>query len=197
MIELPALAVPNGASPAILDFGGFLRPGLGGRVQRIDRMGNRFKVGFTFPPLPSVDVGRIVVARLIRGKTEGIRMEMPLLSFKPGIPGAPKVNGAGQSGRALICDGFTPYYAAKEGQWFSHHHATGSCLYNVDAQTVMNGSGAGTINLSPMLRVEPADNDVLNFATPIIEGFVAGEEWRWEMSLEHNLAIQFEIEEFE
>ena len=195
MIELPALAVPNGASPGLIDFGGFLTPGLGGRVQRINRLGNRFKIAVSYPPLPADGMGRIVVSRLIRGKTEGVRIEMPLL-YDPGIPGQPRVNGGGQAGRTLVCDGFAPNYSIREGQWFSHEFAGGRCLYNVDQQLTLSNTGTGTINLSPMLRVQPADNDVLNFTRPMIEGFVKGEEWRWEMSLEHNMAIQFEIEEF-
>lgn len=197
MIELPTDAVPNGAEPALVDYGGFLRPGLGGRVQRIDRMGNRFKVAFSFPPFASVGLGRIVVSRLLRGKTEGIRIEMPLLGFKPGAPGSPVVDGAGQSGRSLLVRGFTPNYAIREGAWFTHVHANGRCLYNVDASVAADATGDAELSISPMLRVEPADGDVLEFGKPTIEGFVEGEEWRWRMSLEHHVHMEFEVEEFE
>lgn len=195
MIELPNWAVPNGASGTLIDYGGFLTPALGGEVQRIDRPGNRFRWAFTLPPVQAKDRGRILVSRLIRAKTEGIRIEIPLLGFKPGAPGAPRVNGAGQAGRSLIVDGFTPNYAAKEGQWFNHVKEGRSYLYNMDGQTVADGSGVGTINFSPMLRAEPADNDVLEFAQPVVEGFVMGDEWSWEMSLDLHIEIQFEVVE--
>lgn len=195
MIELPDWAIPNGASPSLMDFGGFLTPGLGAEVQRLDRMGNRFLISVTMPPAPSHDKGRILVSRLIRGKTEGIRIEYPLLGFKPGSPGAPKVNGGGQSGRSLICDGFTPHYVIREGQWFSLEHAGRHYLHNADAEVVANASGQATITFSPMLRIEPSDNDALHFAKPMIEGFSMGSEWSWQLSIDHNIAIAFDVAE--
>lgn len=195
MIQLPSLPAPNGASPGYVDFGGFLTPVLGGRVQRLDRMGNRFKLHVSMPPMPSADTGRIFVSRLIRGKTEGVLMEYPLLDFEPGAPGSPLVNGGGQAGRTLIADGFTPNYSIREGQWFSLVHDGQRYLHNVDAGVTANASGQATLSISPMLRVEPDDDDVLEFGKPMIEGFIMGEEWRWEMSLAHHLGMEFEIEE--
>jgi hypothetical protein len=195
LIELPDKVVPNGASPGYVDFGGYLQPALGGRTQRIDRLGNRFKIALTLPPLPAEPLGRIVVSRLIRAKTEGLRVEYPLMGFKPGSPGSPRVNGVGQSGRTLICDGFTPHYAIREGQWFNHEQSDDRLLYNVDAGTIASAAGEAEILISPMLRLEPTDNDVLNFARPVIQGRVLGEEWAWEWSLAHHAQIAFEIEE--
>ena len=195
MITLPTSPAPVAAAPYIVDFGGFLTPGLGGEVQRLDRMGNRFGIAVTMPPLESEEDGRILVGRLIRGKTEGVLTQFPLLSFDPGSPGAPLVNGTGQSGKSLICDGFTAGYTIKEGQWFSLIHGGRRYLHNVDAQVAANGSGQATLTISPMLRIEPANNAVLEFAQPMIEGFIHGEEWRWQMSLEHLIGIEFEVRE--
>lgn len=195
MIELPEWAVPNAAAPGYVDFGGFLTPGLGARVQRLDRMGNRFKVALSWPPEVYGKRGRVLVSRLISGKTEGMRVEFVQPGFKIGAPGTPRVNGAGQAGRTLICDGFTPHYAVREGQFFSHEHDGQHYLYKVDAQTVANASGQLDLPITPMLRVEPTDNDLLHFAKPMIEGFIMGEEWRWDISLAHHVAIECEIQE--
>lgn len=197
MIELPSLPAPVNAEPALIDFGGWVTPPLGGRTQRVDRLGNRFKIAVTMPPMPSQDVGRVFVRRLIAGKFEGVRMEYPLLSFAPGIPGNPVVNGNGQAGRSLAVRGFAPGYQVKEGQFFSHVHAGGRCLYVSDGNVTANGSGVAAVPISPMLRVQPADGDVLEFAQPMIEGFVRGEEWSWTMSVDHLMRLQFELEEFE
>jgi hypothetical protein len=195
MIELPLWAVPNGATVTYVDFGGFLVPGLGGEVQRLNRMGNRHRISVSFPPAPSHDKGRILVNRLRQGKTEGIRIEFPLLSFKPGSPGAPKVDGAGQAGRLLAVDGFTPHYAYQEGQWFSLLHNGRHYLHSIDTAGMANASGQAVLSITPMLRVEPNDNDELHFARPMIEGYIMGEEWQWSMSLAHHLMIEAEIEE--
>lgn len=195
MIDLPSTPSPSGATCSLLDYGGFLTPGLGGEVQRIDRMGNRARLAVTMPPMLSEPTGRIWVRRLIAGKTEGVRMEFPLLSFKPGSPGTVLVNGANQSGRTLIVDGATPNYAFREGQPFSIVHSSRHYLHWVDAQVIANGSGQATLSISPMLRIEPANNAVCHFGKPMIEGFIMGEEWSWEMDLAHHIGIGFEVVE--
>jgi len=193
MIDLPDWAVPNGADVWLQDFGGFLQPGLGGLVQRIDRMGNRFGISLTFPPMPSKDKGRILVSRLIRGKTEGVRIEYPLLGFKPGAPGAVLVNGGLQSGRVLIVDGASANYAFREGQPFSIEQAGQHYLHFVDAEVIASATGQATLSISPMLRVQPSDNAACHFAKPQVEGYMMGEDWRWQMSLEHHIAIAADL----
>jgi hypothetical protein len=194
MIDLPVWAIPNGCEPSLQDFGGFLTPGLGGSVQRIDRMGNRFSVSVTFPPMQSKDKGRILISRLLRGKTEGIRIEYPLLSFKPGSPGNVLVNGVGQSGRTLIVDGATPYYAFREGQPFSLEEDGQHYLHFVDAEVIANASGQATLSISPMLRVEPSDNAVCHFGKPMIEGYMMS-DLSWALDVAHLIQVSAEISE--
>lgn len=197
MIDLPDYPSPNGATPGLIDFGGLLEPMLGGEVQRIDRLGNRFKINVTLPPMPSRDVGRIWVSRLIRGKAEGVRLPYPLLSFDPGVPGSPVVDGADQTGRTLAVSGFTAAYAVKEGQPFSIEDENGRhYLHFADGQTIADGNGDADVPLSPMLRHPFEDGATCHFAKPMIEGFIRGEDWRWEMMLDHNLGLTFEIEEY-
>ena len=195
MIVLPTDIGPVDASPSLIDFGGFLEPALGGEVQRIDRLGNRFAIKVKMPPLESVGAGRIWVSRLISGKTEGVRMEYPLLSFDPGAPGAPVVNGNGQAGRSLNVRGFSASYVAKEGQFFTHVRAGRCYLYKVDADTTATAGGQALLPITPMLRVEPVDGDQLLFAQPVIEGFVHGDEWSWNMRVDHMLGLEFEVRE--
>ncbi|MES2902831.1 MAG: hypothetical protein V4696_01475 [Pseudomonadota bacterium] len=195
MIDLPDYPSPNGASPGLVDFGAFLRPPLGGPVQRVDRMGNRFAASFTMPPMPHGKLGRIWVSRLLRGKTEGARIAWPLLDFDPGLPGLPTVNGSGQAGRSLIVEGVQPNYTFREGQPFSvitggRHH-----LYFVDAEVIASGTGTATLAVTPMIRVEHLDGDECHFAKPMFEGFILGEGWQWEMDLNHHNGINFAIEE--
>lgn len=194
MIELPTWAVPNGASPVLQDFGGFLTPGLGGEVQRLDRMGNRFGISVTFPPFIGKQKGRILVSRLIRGKTEGVRIEYPLLDFAPGAPGSVKVDGASQSGRTLNVKDANPYYAFREGQPFSIENAAGQhFLHFVDEEVIADAAGDAELSISPMLRFEFADGATCHFAKPMVEGYIMGEEWRWSMSVERFIGLEFEI----
>lgn len=194
MIELPDWAVPNGAQPIYQDFGGFLTPGLGGEVQRIDRMGNRFGIALTFPVMLGVQRGRILVSRLIRAKTEGLRVEYPLLDFDAGAVGAPVVDGAGQAGRSLALRGVKPRYAFREGQPFSIVNAAGRhYLHFIDEAAFADAAGDAVISISPMLRFEFADGAICHFERPMVEGFIMGDELRWAMSVERFIGVECEL----
>lgn len=196
MIELPTWAVPNGASPFLIDFGGFLTPGLGGEVQRIDRMGNRFGITVSLPPVVGKDRGRILVSRMIRAKTEGVRIEYPLLDFAPGNAGTILIDGAGQTGRTLDVKGALPHYAFREGQPFSVENSDGRhYLHFVDTDAVADAAGDASLTISPMLREEFGDGDSCHFAKPMVEGFIEGDEWRWRLSIERHINIEFELRE--
>lgn len=195
MIELPDGVVPNGFTPRLMDFGGVLRPPLGGEILRVNRLGNRFAASVSLPPIPNADLGRVVVSRLIRAKVEGLRIELPLCGVDQGTPGAPLVNGAGQVGYSLNVDGLTPGYAFGEGYWFSIEAAGQHYLHNVAAAGMADGTGAATIEFAPALRVIPENNAVIHLAQPMMEGLVVGDEFAWSYSLAHHVGIEFEIEE--
>jgi hypothetical protein len=197
MIDLPDYPSPVSATPALVDFGAFLTPSLGGPVQRVERMGNRFQLSVTLPPLPNLQTGRQWVSRLVQGKQEGARMEWPLLGFEPGVPGPIKVAGAGQSGRTLNVDGATPNYAFREGQFFSLVISGQHYLYMVTTETFASNTSAGTATLAiePMLRVSPPDNADCHFGQPMIEGFIMGDAFAWDMALANFVGIAFDLVE--
>jgi hypothetical protein len=200
MINLPDHPTPQAATPGLVDFGAFLTPSLGGPVQRVERMGSRFRIAVTMPPMPNLDYGRQWVAKLVRGKQEGVRMPWPLLGFDPGSPGDVFVHttaGVGQSGRLLQCNGGTPNYVFREGQFFSLTSRAGrSYLYMVTAETAWV-SGGFTLPIEPMLRVPALENDPLNFGKPMIEGFIMGDSFAWEMALANFVGISFDLVEIE
>lgn len=195
MIDLPDDIGPTSATPRLLDFGGFLEPGLGGEVQRINRMGSRFAVAFTLPPLTNQKQGRIWVSRLIRGMTEGVRWTYPLLDFNPGAPGKFVVDGAGQAGRTLTIKDGTPNYAFREGQPFSIEVAGQNYLHFIDATSIADETGRATITFSPMLRVQPEHLNWMHFARPMIEGYVMGDQLSWELALNRTVGLSFDISE--
>lgn len=194
MIDLPDFPSPNGADLALQDFGAFLVPGLGGPVQRVNRMGSRFRGTFGLPPMLTKDA-RKWVARLIQGKQEGVRMPLPLLDFDPGAPGNVLINGADQTGTSLIVDGATPNYVFREGQPFSIETAGKHHLYMVRTETLANASGQATLPITPMLRRPHLDNDVCHFGKPMIEGFIMGDELAWNLALERVVSLSFDIAE--
>lgn len=194
MIDLPDFPSPNGADLAIQDFGAVLTPALGGPVQRVNRMGNRFRGSFTLPPMVT-KTARAWQAALVQGISEGVRMPYPLLDFDPGVPGTVLVDTSGQAGMSLKVKGATPGYAFRKGQVFSiltggKHH-----LYMVAIETIADASGNATLPLPIMLRRQHLNGDVCHFAEPMIEGFVSPDAAAWNLSLGNFVAMQFDINE--
>lgn len=194
VIELPDWAVPNGATPALIDFGGVLRPSTGGALLRVDRQGSRYKAGLTFPPFDDPAHGRVIVSRLIRAKRLGLRVEWPLLAPQE-IEDA-VVDGAGQAGTSIAIRGLTPRRVVREGFWLSLVRADGQhFLHNAAGQVLADAAGRANLRLSEMLRWPFADGDKVKLVRPMIEGIVDGDEQAWAISVEKFVSIEFTVEE--
>lgn len=194
MIEFPDNIAPNGCTPSLIDYGGVLRSAIGGASQSIDRLGSRFRVELSYPPMEDDD-GRVFVSRLIRAKREGLRVEYPLLSVDQGLPGSPVVDGAGQTGFNIAVRNLTANYSGYEGFWLSIERAGQHYLHNATANFTADALGDAVIPISPALRVPFLDGDIVNLAVPKVEGFIAGDEIGWQMSLAHHISFGVVIEE--
>lgn len=194
MIELPPWAIPNGASPALLDFGGVLRPDLGGPLQRVDRQGSRYRVALTFPVFSDPGHARVVVSRLVRAKRMGLRCEFPLVERQPLVDGL--VSGGGQSGTTLLVRGLTPGAVVREGFWMSIEAANGQhYLHNTAGEVIVDADGRAALPLSEMLRAPFVDGARVHLVRPMIEGLVDGSEQAWQVSVENYVSIEVTIEE--
>lgn len=194
MITLPDGVGPGEASPSLLDFGFLQRTGSGGETTRINRLGSRYRVGFAFGPFYPA-LGNIMVSRLLAAKSEGIRLPYPLLESQ-GAPGAPVVDGAGQTGGTLALRGLTPGYVCREGYWLSIVDENGRhYLQNVRTGGRADATGDLSIGITPILRWPFADGAVVHLARPMVQGFVDGDEWSWRMSVDRVIPIEFTVEE--
>jgi hypothetical protein len=194
VVELPSWAVPNGASPAFLDFGNVLRPSTGAELLRVDRLGSRYKVRLSFPPFTDPDQGRIIVSRLIRAKRMGLRIEYPLTHRQPLQDAV--VDGAGQAGTTLAIRGLHAGMTVREGFWLNAVRSNGQhFLHNVGREVIADAGGRAAIPLSEMLRRPFADGDRVKFVRPMVEGLVDGDEQAWSLSVEHFVGIEFTVEE--
>lgn len=195
MIEFPSHLVPNGAEPSIVDRGAVLR---GASAIRIDRAGSHYRIAVSHPPYRSQDDGRVVVSRLIRAKRQGLRIPYPLLSVDQGECGSSVVvDGAGQAGALLAIRGLNRGAVVREGYWLSIEAGTGQhYLHNVGAGVMADGDGRAVLDVSDTnLRFPFADGDRVHLIRPMIEGVIDGDEQRWSLSVEHNVAIEYVIEE--
>ena len=195
MIELPETPAPNGASPALLDFGIDLVPPTGAAELRVDRPGSRFTIEVSFPPMQP-DMARVFVSRLLEAKRVGVRIPFPLLDVDQGLPGLPVMNGAGQAGTTIALRGFVPGYVFKEGFWLSIENENGQhFLHNCRSTGAADASGIAQIKVETALRYPFADGAKVHFARPMIEGRPQGSEWGWQIPINRLIALSVPIRE--
>lgn len=189
MIELPPQFVPNGAEVSPLDFGFILRPQTGAEVLRIDKPGGRYVVKVSFPPMRPDDA-RVLTLLLELARTEGLRIEMPLLDVSQGSPGAPVVNGAGQTGTTLNVRGLTAGYLAKQGYWLTLVRASTGKRYLHRVRATGRAAADGTLALAivPPLRAPFADGDAVLLGKPVVEGWLV-DDLGWTLTVEHLVQI--------
>jgi hypothetical protein len=191
MIELPAFAHASSFAAEFID-AGFTQRGLQS-IDYIPRKGSRYKAAFTFGPYTG-DEGRVMVARLIRAKQEGMRVPLPLLHSQ-GNPGAPLIDGAVASGRVLPLKNVTPGYLCKEGYFLTLFKDGQAYLHQVAVGGRATDAGLLSITLNELLRTDFPNNAVVQLAKPVIEGIVEGDTAGWNYSVDRVIPIEFAIEE--
>lgn len=198
MIELLTGVGAKVSNVSFIDYGGVIRPATGAKIQRIDRMGSRFKIGVSLP-VGTASSKAALIADLLAAKTEGLRINFPLQGVSQGVPGNAQVDGSGQSGTTLNIKLLTPGYAIQKGYWLSIANATGQhYLHNVTVGAVANGSGLATISIRPMLRYPFINGAAVNLSAPKIEGLIDGNEWAWQQNVGGMVdGLAFTIEEAE
>lgn len=198
MIELLTGAGARVSTPALIDFGGVIRPATGAKIQRLDRLGNRFKIAVTLP-LGKIADKAALIADLLAAKTQGLRINFPLQGVNQGSPGFCQVNGSGQSGTTLAIKNLTPGYVIAKGYWLSIVNSAGQhYLHNVLVGGTASGGGTASITITPMLRYPFANGNSIHFTAPKIEGLVDGDEWAWQQALGGIVdGLAFTIEEAE
>jgi hypothetical protein len=165
--------------PRMLDWGGALSPALGGPVQTLQRLGTRHALDFTLPTMPTEPLGRIWASRLRLAKLYGALLPFGQDGFAVGAPGQPAISGVGQTGSSLILRGFVPGYRVREGQAFNVVRNSKRYLHWAAADTVST-DGSMRLDLYPMLRIIPDDGSPCEFANPMIQGSLSGNEVAWD-----------------
>lgn len=179
------------------DLGGVLSPILGGPDQKLNRLGNRFFIDVTMPPMQNDSVAMDWIASLLQARRLGAVLNWPLLDFSPGTTGSPLVNGGSQIGTTLVMDGLAASYHVTKGQFFSIVASGRRYVHIFAASATANGSGQLNATIEPGLRLSPPDNSVIEIATPKIEGFLDGDEQSWTVSTARHIGLQFRISEAE
>lgn len=199
-IVLPTAASAVSITPRLVSRRRDLEPTFNGPTSRVRRIGSRWAMDIEMQPLEYEDAMDWVAA-LTSADGDTVVFEIPQPGFETGAPGLPLVNGAAQVGSLLDMDGFTPNHVVRAGQWFNLTVSSQLYLYQVAAEKVATASGPGGVMadlaVNPMIRRSPADNSVVEFSTPKIEGFLSGREIGWTVDRGMFVGLSFTITERE
>jgi len=193
MITLPD--GPRTATASLIDKSLTQRSAGPGPTNRVLRKGSRYRVQISMGPFYS-ETARAYVADLIAAKSEGLRISYPL-QWSQGGCGALQVDGAGQGGTTLNVKNGTPGFMIRKGYWFSIEDEDGRhYLHNVKSPVRIAEDGTADIVITPELRHPFLNNATVHMAKPMVEGFVEGNEWEWQISADMVTPIVFTLEEY-
>lgn len=193
VLTLPTDPAPANMAVAVVSSKNTLTPAFGGSEQELLRKGGRYALTFSMPPMTytkSMEWDDLMA----EGDTVLMRV------FQPGLvipnPGTPLVKGAGQAGTTLVIDGLPVGYVIRRGQFLSVVTGGQRFLYRAKATVTADGSGEATVQLRMMLRRSPADNDVVEIAQPMVEGFVR-DLGEWSVGVDQLVGLKFTVRERE
>ena len=180
--------------PTLITARNELVPAFGGPMQRRNRMGARYQLRVKIEPLEIEDAYEWAD---IDAESEVCVFAIPQPGLETGTPGLPRVRGAGQAGANIVLDGLTPSYAVRKNQWLTIVTAGQRYCYRSRSDVIASATGVLTLPLRTMLRVPPADNDVILLGQPEMEGFCTPDEGCWAIDGNHLIAPGFTIKERE
>ncbi|KQN33621.1 hypothetical protein [Sphingomonas sp. Leaf38] len=180
-----------------LDFGAWQTPTGPGAAQRLERLGSRFALDLVTGQLRWIEDRRAWISALLRGVSDTVLYPVPQPGLVIGDPGAPRISGSGQAGQSLVLTGFAAGYGIRDAQMFSIVIGGQRFLYAATGPVSADGSGAATVPIWPPLRRSPNADDVCEFAVPIIEGALSGNEKGWTDERAHTVGLSLTISEIE
>lgn len=179
-VTLPALPRGTRVSPSYRDFSGRLTPPSGGQEQRVARLGDRWSVRYALPPMAEAQALAFVAAQA-RATTEGatVRCVLPRTGEAPA-----GLTGVGAANATLLTAASGAGVAV--GMFFSFEADGHAFLHQVTGVT------GAVLNVAPRLRA--GANGALNFAAPVVEGFLDG-AISWDVERLVHSGVTFTISE--
>lgn len=159
-------------------------PYLGGPVQRVGRMGDKWTYAVELRPM-HVSQSRPLIALLTQGLTA--KVLCPVVIKGIDLTNQTDVTAQSGAGRAITVTGSMD--GKTVGQFFSL--VAGGVRY----LHMVTGISGQTLTCNPPLKVTIAGGEVLEFQQPKIEGFLEGNEQSWTVGLVANVGLGFKINE--
>lgn len=139
-------------------------------MQQFDWNTDRLSAKAVLPGGMDKSTGRAWVAFLAacRGRLNPFLLgDTSMTQPRGAASGTPLVNGASQSGRQLVSDGWLPStQVLRSGDWIQIGTGVTQRLYMSLLDVTSDSSGNATIQIYPTLRESPADNAAIVTSTP-------------------------------
>jgi hypothetical protein len=181
---LPTIPIGSQTSVTLKSSSVDQTPYLGGPVQRIMRLGDRWIYEVQCRPMQARQAGTFVGA-LLQGLSAKVLCPLKISGFDlSGYSDGTATSGAGKS--LVHAGGGAVKFV---GQYFSLVKDGVRYLHMI---TSVSGQTLGFI---PALKVPIAGGEVIEFGSPKIEGFLDGGEQSWTIGLVQNLGLSFRIVE--
>lgn len=188
---LPTNLGPRTITPRLLSNATEPPTGGGGADQRFLTLGSRYAVDVKYPPMKWENAS-LLIAALLRAEREEVTMAWPQPGFTPGAVGARTVSALTSANATVLPVAGGAVYTARPLQFFNLVGADGRrYLHSV----VQQNNIPGNIIIAPALRIEATAGLALDFATPLIQGFVQGRETPWSVDEAHIYGVSFTIKE--
>lgn len=197
MINLPNCPPIRSQTPRLISYAVDQTPQLGGPQTRVSRLGDRWAVDVVTWPANYAEESRIMLSRLVRGLTDTVVLRILEPGMKDMPFGTPQISAAGAFGSSIPVKGLGAGRVVPEGKFLSIVSGGQRYLYQVTASVTANASGNATLPIYPMLRRQPALNDVVELSQPKIEGYIQGNEYSWEVSKNKFVGFSFSVQERE
>lgn len=195
-VALPLTPRLADVTPRLVQTGGAVASILNGPTQKLMRLGDRWELTIAIQALRQTDAGALLGARLI-SETEGVTLTMlwpqPQFTLPTGLP---KVNGAGQAGAVLAMKGLTPRLYIPALTFFSFIAGGRHYLHCTTRAGAVAADGTYSPTIAPQLRRAPADSEPIEFANPVIEGFISSGV-QWTLQLLRHFGSSFTLTENE
>lgn len=197
MITLPTCPPARNATMRLISYATDQTPTLGGPQTRVMRMGDRWAGEFTTYVATYAEEGRVYLSRLVRGVSDTVLINVPEPGMRAQEYGTPLIATGGAFGQSIQVKGLGNGRVVPEGKFLSIITGGQRFLYQTTSQVTADGSGNATLAIFPMLRRQPAVNDVVELSVPKMEGYISGNEVQWNITKSKRIGFAFSIQERE
>lgn len=170
------------------------RAGTGGSLTSLRRPGDHWAIEIA-PGALATTCGRRLLADIVRGVGERIRVPIPQRGLDTGEPGSPVVRGEGQAGSSLRIFRLPIGHPLIKGQFVTLVTADGASAHILTADVAADSSGEAVLSFWPMLWLEPRDGDPVEVREPYVEGLIVDEGGQASNSFPAVMTDSFTIEE--